>query len=370
MKKVLFVANTDMHINLCYLPYMKYLKNENYSVDVATNTFVSIDYCDKKISIPIYRNPFHFGNIIAIFKLRKIINKEKYDLVSCSTPMGGVIARLASSKAKKKYKTKVLYTVHGFHFFKGCNFFKGFLYYLVEKFLSRYNDMLITINEEDYKFALKYFNVDVRYIKGIGFNNHKFDSNLSKKEKIILKQKLGIAKNDYVIIYVAEISKRKRQKYLLDVLSIADTKKIKLLLVGNNLLEKKIYKYIKKKKLDDVVKILGFRNDISNLLDISDLVVSVSMQEGLPLNIMEAMYKQKPIIVTDCRGNRDLISNGVNGLVVPINNKYELIKAIDYLKNNKDYSKKIGENNKNNVSDYTIDQILKEYVKIYNELLD
>ena len=114
---------------------------------------------------------------------------------------------------------------------------------------------------------------------------------------------------------------------------------------------------------------MGFRNDISNLLDISDLVVSVSSQEGLPLNIMEAMYKNKAIIVTDCRGNRDLIKHMENGVVVGLNNQLELISSIEYLKNNPELSKKLGQNNRKLINNYSIKKVLPMMEKLYKDIM-
>lgn len=368
-KKVLFVSNTNMHINLCYLPYMKYFKEQNNIVHVATNTGILFDYCDKIINISIHRTPFHFGNIIALFKLKKVIEQEKYDLISCSTPMGGVIARLASIKSRKKYGTKVIYTAHGFHFFKGCSYLKYKVYYYIEKYLAKFTDVLVTINEEDYSISKSDFNVDTRYIKGIGYNEQRLRHTLTKREQQEFRHQLGLKQNDYVILYIAEYSKRKRQKYLIDVISKIIDKNIKLLLVGNNLLHNEIYNYVKKYKIEDKVKILGFRDDIANMLDIADLVVSTSIQEGLPLNIMEAMYKEKPIIVTDCRGNRDLIQNNVNGIIVPLNDKKSLIQSILYLKNNPNIAQKMAHKNKKIIHQYSLNEILPQYIEIYDEIL-
>ncbi len=369
-KKILIVANTDMHISLCYLPYMKYFKDLGYTVHVATNSEITFEYCDKKIKIPISRRPFKFGNIKAIRMLRKVIAKEKYDLISASTPMGGVVARLAAKRARINNGTKLIYTAHGFHFYKGCSLINKVIYYPVEKVLMKLVDVLVTINEEDYNFALKHFKVRTEYIKGIGFQSKKFENKITEKEKRVLRKNLGIKKEDYVITYVAEISKRKRQTYLLKCLAKMNLTNIKVLLVGDNILKNNIYKLIKKYNLEENVKILGFRSDVEDIFDITDLVISVSMQEGLPLNIMEAMKKQKPIIVTDCRGNRDLINNGVNGIIVPINNPDLLIKNINDLKNNKDFAKKLGKKNKYLADEYSIDKILPKYVKIYNCLLN
>jgi glycosyltransferase EpsD len=348
---------------------MKYFKEQNYIVHAATSTGILFDYCDKKINIPIHRTPFHFGNVIAIFKLKKVVQNEKYDLISCSTPMGGVVARLASIKARKKYGTKVIYTAHGFHFFKGCSYLKYKLYYYIEKHLAKFTDVLVTINEEDYSISKSNFNVDTRYIKGIGYNDKRLENTLTIEEKNKFRKQLGLKQNDYIILYIAEYSKRKRQKYLIETISKIKDNHIKLLLIGNNLLNNKIYNYVKKYKVEDKVKILGFRDDISSMLDIADLVVSTSSQEGLPLNIMEAMHKEKPIIVTNCRGNRDLIKHNNNGLIVPLDDKKALIKAIVYLKNNKKEAQQLGTQNRKIIKQYSLEEILPQYIKIYNEML-
>lgn len=369
-KKILFVANTDIHISLCYLPYMKYFKDLGYTIHVATNTSYLFANCDKKIEIPISRNPFKLCNVKAIFKLKKILKQEKYDLVSASTPMGGVIARLAALKMHKEKKLKVMYTAHGFHFYKNCSFINWVLYYPVEKLLMKCADVLVTINKEDYDFAKKHFQINTKFIDGVGFDEDKFAKKTNKNEQLKLKKELGISKDQYVISYIAEISKRKRQKYLIDVLSNANLKNVIVLLAGMPSLENKINKLIKKRKLENQVKVLGFRHDISAILDITDLVISVSKQEGLPLNIMEAMKKEKPIVVTNCRGNRDLIKNNVNGIIVPLNDKKELIDKINYIISNPDAGKKLGESNSKIIDKYSIKQILPKYVKIYMELLN
>lgn len=366
MKKILYTANTDQHINLCHRPYLKLLKEKGHIIHVATNTNVNIDYCDKKICIPITRTPYRISNIKAILDLKKVIEKEKYDLIITNTPMGAFVSRVASIHARVKYKTKVIYIAHGFHFYHGCNKLNYIFYYPVEKILSKYTDILITINEEDYNFARKHFKTDVRLIDGIGFDSKKFDNALTKIEKFELKQKLGIKDKDYVITYVAELSKRKRQAYLIKTLSNMDLKNTKVLLLGGSIIGNKIAKLIKKYRLEDNIKLLGFVSNVSDILDITDLVISVSKQEGLPLNIMEAMYKNKNILVTDCRGNRDLIKNNINGIVVPLNDKASLINGILKFKNNKF---KLSISNKKISKKYNINKIIKYYEKVFDEIL-
>ena len=155
-KKVLFTATVDSHILHFHIPYLKLFKEKGYEVHVATNGNEEIPYCDKKHVISFERSPLKLNNLKAIGQLRKIINEENFDIIHCHTPMGSVVTRLAAKKARKK-GTRVIYTAHGFHFYKGAPKLNWFLFYPVEKYLSKYTDTLITINKEDYDLAKRKF---------------------------------------------------------------------------------------------------------------------------------------------------------------------------------------------------------------------
>lgn len=367
-RKVLFTANTLRHLYLCHLPYLKFFKENGYEVHTATDDDMVLCNVSKSFKLSLKRTPYSFKNIKAIFELKKILNSEKYEIIHTHTPMGAVVTRMAVKLARLK-DVKVIYTAHGFHFFKGCPWINYILYYPIEKILSRYTDMIITINNEDYEFAKKYFKTDIRFVPGVGFNEEKFSNKLSLIEQKQFRKSIGLNNDDYVISYVAEISRRKRHNYLLKTISKMDITNEKFLFIGDDSKIRIVKRLITKYKLDGVVKIIGFNNDVSKYLDITDLVVSVSKQEGLPLNVMEAMYKEKTIIVTDCRGNSDLIQHNVNGLVVGLNDKQGLIDAIKCLKYNKKLAKKLGSNNKSIIGDYSIKNIMPKMEKIYEELL-
>lgn len=367
-KKILFTANTLRHLYLCHIPYLKYFKDIGYEVHTASDDDSILDGVDCSFKLSITRSPYNLSNIKAIFELKKILKENRYDIIHTNTPMGAVVTRIALILAKVK-ETKLIYMAHGFHFFKGCPIINYILYYPVEKILSKYTDMLVTINEEDYRFAMKHFKTSVRYIPGVGFNENKFKGVLNNHNQMELRKSLGLDKNDYVISYVAEISKRKRHNYLVKTISKMNITNEKFLFIGDDSKVRGISKLIKKYNLSDVVKIIGFSDRVSDYLDISDLVVSVSKQEGLPLNIMEAMYKEKTIIVTDCRGNRDLIKNNVNGLVIDMNRHKDLIDAIEYCKNNKDIIKKYNVVNRDIISNYSIREVFPKMKQIYQELM-
>ena len=153
MKKVLFVASVNSHIIGFHTPYLKMFQERGYEVHVASYGDEKIEYCDKHHNIHFERFPFKLKNIKAYKELKKIIKDNKFEIIHCHTPTASVLTRLAARNARKKYNTKVIYTAHGFHFYKGAPAINWIIYYPIEKWLARYTDCLITINQEDYERA-------------------------------------------------------------------------------------------------------------------------------------------------------------------------------------------------------------------------
>lgn len=367
MKKVLFVATVTRHINAFHIPYLKWFKEQGYEVHVASNGEENIEYCDKHFNIPFERFPIKPGNIKAYKQLKSIIDENQYEIIHCHTPVGGVLTRLAARKARKKYYTRVIYTAHGFHFYKGAPLLNWIIYYPIEKWLSKYTDCLITINEEDYQRAKSKFKKAKRIelVHGVGVDENKFKQDMTEEEKLKLREDLGIKKDDFVIIYPAELSKRKNQGMLIKAISLLPNKnKIKVLLAGKDSYKGRYQKLTKELELEKQIMFLGFRKDIYKLMQISNLAVSTSVQEGLPVNIMEAMFMGLPIVATDCRGNNELIKEylvkledekGLSNLINYCTEKYQEKVNIDYpflklynLENVKEEMKKIYKGEKNN----------------------
>lgn len=321
MKKALYVATVDVHIKTFHIPYLKLLHDNGYEVHVATNGNEEIQYCDVKHQICIERSPFKLRNIKAIGQLKKIIDKEKFDIIHCHTPMGSVVTRLAAKKARKKDNTRVIYTAHGFHFYKGAPKLNWIMFYPVEWYLSKYTDTLITINKEDFELAKNKFSErchDIQYVPGVGIDEKKFDIKLTEKEKNELRESIGLKKDDFVLTCVARLDKNKNQGFLIEVMERLTKKhdNIHLLLVGPDELNGYYQKIADEKKLSNNVHFLGRREDVPELLTITDVVVSSSLREGLPVNVMEAFAAGKPVVALKCRGMEDLIEDGKNGYVV------------------------------------------------------
>ncbi len=368
MKKVLFTATVDSHILQFHLPFLKLFKEKGYEVHVATNGIEEIPFCDVKHTVSFERSPYKLNNLRAIKQLKKICLEEKFDIIHCHTPMGAVVTRLAAKKARKKYHTRVIYTAHGFHFYKGASIKNWMLFYPVEKYLAKFTDTLITINQEDYELAKKKFSkrcFDIQYVPGVGIDEEKFNFKMTEKEKQELRKSIGLKKDDFVMIYPAELSNRKRQIWLINTLTdlFKKNSKMHLLLPGKDSLNGKCQKLVQDLDLENQIHFLGYRKDIPKLIKISDVAVSSANQEGLPVNIMEAMYIGLPIVASNCRGNRDLVEDGKNGYLVDLEDSQRFANCVNNLFQNK--PEDFGFRSNKKIMNYLIDIIINEMDKIY-----
>jgi glycosyltransferase EpsD len=345
---------------------MRWFKEQGYEVHYASAGEEEVLDCDKHFTIPFERSPFRINNLKSIRQLKKIIDAEDYDIIHAHTPMGSVITRLAAKEARRN-GTRVIYTAHGFHFFKGAPMLNWLIFYPIEKILANYTDTLITINKEDYELAKSKFKTDVRYVPGVGIDSKKFDISMTQQQKTELRKSLGIKDSDFVMIYPAELNKNKNQLWLIKSLAnlIKNNSKLHLLLPGKDSLNGKCQSLMNKLGLENNVHFLGYRTDVVQLLKISDLSVSSSLREGLPVNIMEAMYVGLPVVATSCRGNRDLIQDGLNGYIIRPNDLNGFVDRVTRLESDRDVVHKMVCENKRKVKGYLLDKILINMHSVY-----
>ncbi|MCW6674305.1 glycosyltransferase family 4 protein [Aerococcaceae bacterium NML171108] len=263
------------------------------------------------------RLPFALDNIKAYRDISRIMREENYNLVHCQSPIGGILGRLA---AKNNKVPKVLYTAHGFHFYKGAPWINWALYYPVEKILSRYTDYLITINNEDYNLAAHHhmFRKNIFKVPGIGVNKDRLEGNSAENYRDILRSEFSIHQDELVLIYIAEINANKNQQKLIDAVKFMQKwrQDIKLLLVGAETDKGQCRLYAQEQGMNHQVIFTGWRRDIGALLRASDICVASSIREGFGLNLAEAMTCGLPVVAFDNRGHREIVEEGINGYLV------------------------------------------------------
>ena len=377
-KSVLFLATVDSHIYYFHIPFMKLLKNMGYEVEVAAAPVGFKEKIEKEgfkvYPIPFSRNPLSFQNLRAFFMILHLMKKRKYIMVHTHTPVASFLGRIAAKIAGVPH---IVYTVHGFHFHEYGNPLKNFIYYRLEKFAGKFTDVLITINTDDYKIAKEKNiipNGKVVYIKGVGVDLERFNpqglnrsanANLSKDFK---------TNNDFLIIVIAELIKRKN---IIDILKAAKIVAIhdrdfKLLIVGDGPLKLELMQFAKSEKLiNEKTLFLGRRSDIPELLSISDLLVMTSYHEGLPRAIMEAMAMEKPVVAYDIRGIRDLVIDGKTGFLVPFRDIKSLAEKILFLHERPDICKEMGKRGRERIEkEFSLKVIMRQMEELYTEILN
>ena len=371
MRKVLFVATIDQHIRHFHYPFMKWFQDNGYEVHVASNGQEQLKYTDKKFDIQFDKIPIHLNNLKAYRQLSKLIGKENYELLHCHMPVGGVIGRLAAMKYRKQ-GLRVIYTAHGFHFFKGSSICNWLIFYPIEKCLSFITDVLITINDEDFHLAKRKFHAKrIERVNGVGVDLDKYIK-VNDMQKFERRSQFGFKQDDIVLIFVAELSNRKNQQLLIHSMKHLRYKvlNLKLLLVGEGRNYDKYTKLIHDLNLQDSVILADYQRDISNFLSLCDIALSSSKQEGLPVNLLEAMAMGLPVIASNCRGNNDLIRHHVNGLLYESNDMDQLIKSIIYLIDNRDLMREFADQNLQLSKKYALNLIVAHMISIYSEQLN
>lgn len=373
MKKILYITTVSRTINAFLVPHIEMLLENGYKVECATCVDkkvnqVLINKGVKIFNIPFSRSPLSFGNIKAFKELIKLQKENKYDIVHVHTPVASIYGRLLKIRFPK---LKTIYTAHGYHFLKGGPKLGWIIYYPIEKVMAKLTDVTININKEDYEITKTKLKPKKCYlVNGVGLDLNQYKP-LSKEKQEFKRKELGLEKDDFVVIMIAELNENKNQIQLIKAMELLKDKypNIKAISVGEGHKFEELQQEINDIGLKNNFKLLGFRTDVNELINISDIGILLSYREGLPRNIMELMANGKKIIATDIRGCRDLVCNEKIGSIVKVGDYEEVARKIEEC-----YLKIIY--NKNNYYDdtrylineiklYDIKEVLKELRNIY-----
>ena len=323
MKKVLMVATVPAMIGQFNIDNLRLLQELGYKVEIACNfedrsvwtservhSFVqvmkSMQISMHQIDFP--RNPSDVKHLLHAWRqMDQLAAKNRYAGMHCHTPVAAALTRIIAHK----HKTRVVYTAHGFHFYRGASWKNWLVYYPVERMLSRWTDTLITINQEDYELAEKRFHAKrTVYVQGVGIDVARFSCQIETESKRLLRESLGIHKGDIAILSVGELSTRKNHAQVIRALAHLNMPDVYYYIVGQGSQEE-LLNAAKEYHVEQRVRLLGFRTDIPELLHAMDLFVLPSLQEGLPVALMEALASGIPCLASRIRGSVDLERYGV-----------------------------------------------------------
>ena len=370
MKKILYVTTVSRTLNAFLIPHIEKLVDEGYEVDCACSIDLKVD--DRILSkgcnifdIPFSRNPVNPRNMKAFRALRNLQLKNKYDIVHVHTPVASFVARLTF---RKEENLKIIYTCHGFHFYKGSPIINWILFYPLEKLASKWTDTLITINEEDYEIATTFSlrnNGQVMKMNGVGIEKEKYIiKNFNRNE---YRRKLNLEEEDFVILVLAELNKNKNHKQLIKAMYLLKDKypNIKAVFAGSGPLEEEIRNQTKENGLENRISLLGWRDDVKELINSCDMVGLFSKREGLGKCLLEAMICGKPVIATNTRGPRELIEENINGFLVEIDDFEKTANFIEKLYVANNISQQLEEQISKKANEYLLDNVLNQLNSIY-----
>ena len=338
MKKALIITTVSGFVPQFEMNNVHILQELGYEVHYASNFHTPIYGNNNERlkgtdiichQIDFVRSPYNIErNLIALEQLISLMRKERFHLVHCHTPMGGVLGRIAAHKTNTN---PVLYTAHGFHFYKGAPIWNWLFFYPVERFLAKWTDCLITINREDYKRAQKLkIKKSIYYVPGIGITKmDKLSTERIQKKRI----ELEIPLDATLLINIGELNKNKNQKFILKILRKSNMKNLFCIICGEGSQKTQLNTYIKKYNLESQVQLLGFRQDIDELLMCSNIFICTSKREGLSVAVMEALSYGIPVISSNVRGNRELIKKGINGYLVTKNSVKQYLVYLKEIQN-------------------------------------
>ncbi len=370
MKKVLFVATVvRLHLNMFHTPFLKWFHDQGWQVDVASNNDYpdpedcKIPWCDNFYCMDFERSPLKAGNLKAYRQLKDLLSREHYDIIHCHTPMGGVIARLAAS-ASRKQGTKVIYTAHGFHFFRGAPLLNWLAYYPVERLLAGKTDMIITVNREDYDRACTFRAGTVAQVNGVGLDLSRF-VRADEETRTQVRRELGLEDGDIFAISVAQLAKGKNHQTLIRAVARLKDPRFHLFIAGDGPMEEELLALSRELGVGNQIHLLGFRRDVFRLSSAADLFLFASVREGLPVAVMEAMACGLPIVASNIRGIRDLTGNGEGGILLSPRDDEGFAREIRAILDDSDRFARMKARNLREIQKYSIDAVVEQMAQLY-----
>lgn len=368
--RILLVATVQSHICQFHRPLAAMLHEHGCEVHVAARNNLAeknglkLDFAEQVFDVPFQRSPFSIKNIKAYRELKRIINGGGYDAVHCNTPVGGVLGRLAARTTRKR-GTRVFYTAHGFHFYKGAPKKNWLIWYPVEKLMCRYTDKLITINEEDFRLAQSKFPAESCHIHGVGVSTERYHLH-SAEDMAAMRRNEGLSERDFVILCTGELNANKDQRTLIDAAMLCRDKipELKILLAGNGPLERTLWEQIANLHAEEFIRLLGYRTDLEKVVPAADVIVSCSHREGLGLNLIEGMLCGKQVIAAENRGHRELVEDGMTGYLFPAGDSQALAERLVSLYKS-GTSEALGQAGYEKAQLYTVENVCKELTDIY-----
>lgn len=354
------------------LPYLKYALDKGYDVYLGVNRNNPEEL---EFVLPVHKFDQHTYRSITAFKdnyiayknLSEVIKKGNVEVIHCNTPVGGLVGRLAGKRHGVK---KVIYTAHGFHFYKGAPLFNRTVLKWAEQLMAHWTDAIITMNNEDYKVANTFKlrnNGKVYMVHGVGVNLSEYaDVSQYRESK---RNELSLGDEQIMLISMGDLVPRKNYDTAIRAIAHTKNKNLHYYICGKGPEKENLEALAESLGIKEQIHFLGFRTDIKELLSASDVFLFTTKQEGLPRSMMEAMASGLPCVASKIRGNTDLLENTNGGFLCETNDYADYAEKLNILAGNRELREEMGRENLETIKKFGIETVTEEANKIYSEVL-
>lgn len=366
-KKVLYTASTFSHIVNFHLPYLERFSKLGWQVHVACGgDDAPIPGADRIIRLPFQKKMASPENFKAAGMLRKLIRTENYSLISTHTSLAAFFTRLAVKGMRGR--PPLINTVHGYLFSADTAGLRRAVLVGAERLTAGETDLLVAMNRWDLEFAGEHgLGRDVAGIPGMGVDFSAFDG-LTSEAGRTFRRRYGIPEDAFLLVYPAEFSPRKSQRVLIEAMTRLP-KRAYLALPGHGATMEECRELSRSLGISDRVIFPGQVADMGPVYAAADAAVASSRSEGLPFNVMEAMYCGLPVAASAVKGHTDLIEDGVTGLLYPYGDPEACAAAVRKIMDDPDLAGSLGSHARESAGQYAQDLVLPQVFHVYARLI-
>ncbi len=309
-------------------------------------------------------------DVTALWKLMKLMKAMKPDIIHTHTAKAGTLGRVAAILALPFHRKKLFHTFHGHVFHSYFSPLKTKVFILIEQSLGRFTDRIIAVSDNTGKELLDFKIASEAKIKVIPLGLDLDQFAVCDKFRGELKAELGIPQEKIVLGIVARLVPVKGICYFLQAVKILKESRHDLcvLVVGDGELRNQLEEQTDELGIRDVVKFLGYRKDLARVYADLDIVVLSSLNEGLPVSIIEAMSSGKVVVSTSVGGVPNLISEGATGFLSPPKDPEALAKSLECAIMQKESWNVIGSKARlSAISRFHISRLISDIDRLYSD---
>ncbi len=351
MEKVAIISAVDLSMEIMLFAQLKAAQKAGYEVHGVCSKGDNFGFLEDEgiimhdVDISRRITPFH--DLVSLYRLYRLFKSQRIDIVHTHTPKVTLLGQLAAKMAGVPI---IVNTVHGFYFHDNMKPAAKRFYILMEKIAAKCSDMILSQNPEDIDTAIKLGICKPDKIRMLGngvdldeFNPNRFNENF-KAEK---RKEVGLPVDAVVIGIIGRLVEEKGFLELFKAMKHLMNKynNLWLVIIGPEETEKPDRisgQTFREYGIESKTVWLGKRDDIPELLTACDIYCLPSWREGFPRSAIEAAAMSLPIVATNIRGCRQVVDDGVNGILVPFKDAYALGQAISKLIEDGELRKQMG----------------------------